>query len=307
MLLLLGAALASAAPAAAIDDPTRPDSRVTHGPSCRPGGLVVEVVAGTVPYAVVLATTRTPAGEDGAQLAPGETVVLRTGDVAWGETIDGRLEFTAADGSGTAVVDELDEYSFTRPTQEDCEAVARPTNPEPAPPAPTATPGSGPVTEPSPEPSPPPSAEPDPSSSAGPAPAHRSTEPPVRGVSPGETVTVSAGGFRPGERVTVQLHAGGDVLGTATAGRDGKVRAEIRIPDGAAAGRTTVDLVGSDSAVVADVELRIAGADRVVATEGWRDVVPLTSAAVALVGTVSTLVSVAGQRAGRRRMPFGSG
>ena len=60
---MLGAVLASAAPAAAIDDLTRPDARVTHGPSCKPGGLVVEVVAGTAPYAVRLATTRTPAGD----------------------------------------------------------------------------------------------------------------------------------------------------------------------------------------------------------------------------------------------------
>ncbi len=113
--VLFGAALATAAPAAAIDDPTRPDGRVTHGPSCRPGGLVVEVVAGTAPYTVRLATTRTPSGEDEASLQPGETVVLRTGDVAYGETIDGRLEYAAQDGTGVTFVDELEEYSFTRP------------------------------------------------------------------------------------------------------------------------------------------------------------------------------------------------
>src|SRR3954449_2842900 len=90
----------AAAPAAAIDAPTRPDAHVTHGPSCRPGGLVVEVQAGTLPYFVRLATTRRPAGEDEVELAPGQSAVLRTGDVAWGETIDGRLEFTARDGSG---------------------------------------------------------------------------------------------------------------------------------------------------------------------------------------------------------------
>ena len=129
--LLFGAALATAAPAAAIDDPTRPDARVTHGPSCRPGGLVVEVVAGTVPYTVRLATTRTPSGEDEASLQPGETVVLRTDDVAYGETIDGRLEFAAQDGTGVTFVDELEEYSFTRPTREDCDAIADPSSREP--------------------------------------------------------------------------------------------------------------------------------------------------------------------------------
>jgi hypothetical protein len=110
-------------PAAAVQDPTRPDARVTHGPSCRPGGLVVEVTAGSAPYFVRLATTRRPAGEDEATLAPGATVTLRTGEVAWGERIDGRLEYTAGDGSGTTYVDELDTYSFTRPTHEDCDAV----------------------------------------------------------------------------------------------------------------------------------------------------------------------------------------
>jgi hypothetical protein len=292
---------------------------VTHGPSCKPGGLVVEVVAGTVPYAVRLATTRTPAGEDEAQLEPGQTVVLRSDDVAWGETIDGRLEYTAADGSGTAFTDELEEYSFTRPTREDCAAVAQPTNPEPAPPpsaepsetaprTPADSPGTGSApTSGSASPPPTPSAEPRPSDTAAPAPAEGDATPPSRAVSPGETVTVEASGFLPGELVTIQLREGGEVLGTATAGPDGTVSAEIRIPDGAPAGRTTVDLVGAESAVVADVELRIAGAERVVATDGWTDLVPLTAAAVALVGSVSGLVSVAGgQRAARRHALPGS-
>jgi hypothetical protein len=127
--LLLGVVLATAGPAAAVDDPGRPDARVTHGPSCRPGGLVVEVVAGTSPYFVRLATTRTPSGEDDATLGPGETAVLRTGDVANGETIDGRLEFTARDGTGARYVDELEEYSFTRPAKLDCDAIAEPAAP----------------------------------------------------------------------------------------------------------------------------------------------------------------------------------
>src|SRR3954468_11914462 len=145
--VLCGLALAAAAPAAAADDPTRPDARVTHGPSCRPGGLVVEVVAGTAPYAVRLATTRTPTGEDEAVLEPGETATLRSDDVAWGETIDGRLEYTARDGSRVAYTDELEEYSFTRPTREDCTAVALPTTPEPEPP--TASPPGEPTGIPS--------------------------------------------------------------------------------------------------------------------------------------------------------------
>ena len=312
VVLLLGAALAAAAPAAAIDDPTRPGARVTHGPSCQPGGLVVEVAAGTVPYTVRLATTRTPAGEDEARLEPGQTVVLRTGDVAWGETIDGRLEYAAADGSGTAYTDELEVYTFTRPTREDCAAVAEPTDPEPVPPAeaaPAATasglPGGGAgagtaVPSGAASSTPVPTAEPRAADPVAPAPAGGAAPPLAGSVSPGGMVVVEAGGFLPGEVVTVQLRAGG-VLGTVTAGPDGTVQAEFRIPEGAAAGRTTVDLVGSESAVVADVEVRIAGTERVVATDDWADLVPLTAAAFALVTSVSGLVSVAGGRRSARR------
>jgi hypothetical protein len=123
-LLVGGVALAS--PAAAVDDPAVPDARVTHGPSCHPGGVVVEVTGGTVPWSVTLATTRLPQGEDTAEVPAGGTVVLRTGDVAWGETIDGRLEYAALDGSGDAFADELEGYTFTRPAQEDCAAIAAP-------------------------------------------------------------------------------------------------------------------------------------------------------------------------------------
>jgi hypothetical protein len=123
---LLTGGIALASPAAAIDDPAAPDARVTHGPSCHPGGVVVEVTGGTVPWTVTLATTRLPQGEDTVEVPAGGTVVLRTGDVAWGETIDGRLEYAALDGSGDAYVDELEGYTFTRPAQEDCAAIAAP-------------------------------------------------------------------------------------------------------------------------------------------------------------------------------------
>ncbi|MGY1822049.1 hypothetical protein [Geodermatophilus sp. SYSU D00079] len=144
--LLTCAGVVAAAPALAVDDPTRPDARVTHGPSCRPGGVVVEVTGGTVAYAVTLTTTRLPAGEDDAEVRPGEVVVLGTGDVDWGETIDPGLEYTALDGSGTHYVDDLDGYSFTRPAAEDCAAIAPPTAaaavPSPAAPAGAAIPGT---------------------------------------------------------------------------------------------------------------------------------------------------------------------
>jgi hypothetical protein len=144
LFVLLGAGVVAAAPARAIDDPTRPDARVIRAPSCHPGGLAVEVTAGDAPYSVRLATTRTPAGEDEAVLQPRRTVVLKTGDVDWGETIDGRLEYTALDGSGISYVNELEEYSFTRPTEEDCAAIA----PAPLPAAPATPPPSAPTSGP---------------------------------------------------------------------------------------------------------------------------------------------------------------
>ena len=304
VLLLFGAAVATAAPAAAIDDPSRPDARVTHGPSCRPGGLVVEVIAGTAPYAVRLATTRHPSGEDEAVLAPGETVVLGTDDVDWGETIDGRLEFSARDGSGFSYVDELDEYSFTRPTLEDCEAVAAPTDPEPtpsgtvAPPAATGSPGgpTAPPTTPQPSGTPSGTAVPGPSDGGGPGAG-------TREVSPGQTVTVEMAGFRPGELVTFQLHGSPDVLGTATAGADGTVQAEVRIPARTSSGVATLDLVGNESEVVAPVLLQVAGSETRVTGDGIGGLLPLTAAAAALVATMAGLVSVAGRQRSAGRHP----
>jgi hypothetical protein len=125
-LLVAAGSVVTAGSAAAIADGTRPDSRVTNGPSCAPGGVVVQVVSGSVPYHVVLATTRTPAGEDATDLRPGQTVELHSRDVAYGETIDSRLDYTALDGSGAHYVDELIGWTFTRPSAADCAAVAAP-------------------------------------------------------------------------------------------------------------------------------------------------------------------------------------
>ncbi len=321
LLLLLGAGIATAAPALAVDDPTRPDARVTHGPSCRPGGLVVEVTAGSSPYFVRLATTRQAGGEDQATLTPGTTVTLHSDDVDWGETIDGRLEYSARDGSGVTFVDELDNYSFTRPTQEDCDAVNDPTQPHPSPPssaAPSTSGGAGapqdqdggtsstpertpPTTTPA-DKTPAPAGEPM-ETDAGAAPAN----PPLSGsasadhVSAGDTLTVNGTGFLPGERVVVQL-AGGAVLGSATAASDGSVHAQIRIPARTETGRTTVNLVGDDSAVTTGIDLQVAASSAPTGDDGVARLVPLIAAAGALVATAAGLASVAGrQRGGGRR------
>ena len=68
-------------------------------PELRPRWLVVEVVAGTSPLLVRLATTRTPSGEDEATSGPARPSSCSSGDVDYGETIDGRLEYTARDGA----------------------------------------------------------------------------------------------------------------------------------------------------------------------------------------------------------------
>jgi hypothetical protein len=332
LVVLLGAAVAAAAPALAIEDPTRPDVRVTHGPSCRPGGIVVEVVAGSAPYDVVLATTRRPAGEDQASLlTESSSVALRTDDVAPGETIDPRLEFTARDGSGSGYVDELEDYTLTRPTVEDCEAALSPPPPPPAPPTAaveTTAPGSsspgtsaggsaGPARTPAPGGSPRTTTTGSigtttlptgtPSSTTRPASTSPGDQADAAGsapsVPPGGTVTLRGAGFIPGERVDIVLHGSDTVLATATADREGAVWVEVRIPEEASAGPATLDLVGADSAVSTGVELRVAAAAEPAGpARGVVSLASLVVAAVALVATVGGLVSVAGQQhAGRRR------
>ncbi|MCZ2858433.1 hypothetical protein [Blastococcus sp. VKM Ac-2987] len=341
LVLLLGAAVSGAAPALAIDDPTRPDVRVTHGPSCRPGGIVVEVVAGTAPYDVRLTTTRRPAGEDEATLAAQGSVVLRTGDVAPGETIDPRVEFTARDGSGFAYADELADYTLTRPTVADCEAALSPPPPPPAPPtaaveptspspsasaggttagslptaprtprgtttpdtAPPTTTSSGATTTPSAGGATPVASTPSRSADTAAAPAPGRPGPSgTAQVQPGGTVTLHGAGFIPGEQVRILLHGSDTLLATATADRDGEVRVDVRIPAGAPAGLATLDLVGADSAVSTGVDLRVASATEPVApARGALSLASLVAAAVALVATAAGLVSVVGLQHADRR------
>ncbi len=287
LLLLLAAGIGTAAPAAAVDDPTRPDVRVTHGPSCAPGGLVVEVVAGTSPYFVRLATTREPGGEDEAIVVPGTTVVLRTGDVDWGETIDGRLEFEARDGSGTTFVDELDVFSFTRPTSRDCAAVDDPTQPHPSPPSGADRRDAG-------------------VQAVGREGTRR--DPSADRVAPGQTVTLDGAGFLAGEPVVVRL-AGGAVLARVEAAVDGTVLAQVQIPETAAAGPLAVTLVGEDSAVALGVDLLVGGLSTASGNDSAIGTVPLVAAAGALVVVAGGLATAAGSRrtaSGRRPPPSGS-
>ena len=332
LVLLSAAAVAGAGAAVAIDDPTRPDARVTHGPSCHPGGIVVEVVAGRAPYTVRLATTRRPAGEDEATLtAQGASVVLRTGDVAPGETIDPRLEFTARDGSGVAYVDELEEYTLTRPTVEDCELALSPPPPPPAPPTagvdPAPSAGAGTAGGSSPRSGVPvttdraprttntssgtrtagtgtPSVTADPAKTAPAVAAGSAAHLPSVGaphVRTGGTVTLRGAGFMPGERVDILVQGSDTVLATATADAGGAVRVDVRMPQDVTAGPATLDLVGADSAVSTGVDLQVAAGQEPAGTRGVVSLASLVVAAVALVATVGGVVTVAGQQHADRR------
>ncbi|WP_448642109.1 hypothetical protein [Geodermatophilus sp. URMC 63] len=323
-LLVLG--VAGAVPAAAVDDPARPDARVTHGPSCHPGGVVVEVTAGTVAYAVTLATTRRPEGEDRTEVQPGATVVLRTGDVDWGETIDSRLEYAALDGSGTVHVDELDGFSYTRPAEEDCAAIAAPSSaaeapsgvaPAPAPsvdapPAPGSSSDATPVPDVAPGPPAPETVPDTPADTSADTPADTPADGPAVGagaagastrqVPAGGEVVLTGTGFAPGEEVTVRT-ADGTVLASVPAGPDGTVEITVRLPGGADAGATTVELTGATSAVTAAVRLQVAAAAAPVDPLP----LPLVAAGVALLASATGLVLAAGRRGSASARPRPSG
>jgi len=314
LLVLLAAALAMASPAAAVDDPTRPGAEVTRGPSCRPGGIVVQVLAGAVAYTVRLSTSRRPAGEDEVSLAPEAVGTLQTADVAPGETIDPRLEFTSQDGSGTTYVDELEDYTLTRPTTEDCEAALNQPSPASAEPSATAEPTSSsaaqtPAPAPgsstpssTPSPTPEPAGGPPAGTSGDALPAPERPGPGPQQVVVGGTVALSGAGFLPGEQVDILLQGTHEVLATATAGPDGNVLVDVRIPEAATAGPATLDLVGADSALVTGVRLEVAAATTTVDRPGGTpSPVPLVAAAVALVGALGGLLSVAGRQQSQRR------
>ncbi|WP_229682004.1 hypothetical protein [Modestobacter marinus] len=186
--LALGAVLAAgvvtAGPAAALEDPRRPTGTVTHGPSCGPAVVRVQVTNGTEPHRVALVFDGVEE-QDAADLLPGEQVELTSGDVDWGVTVD--VSVTVADPDGTTEPP-LEFRTYTRPSEEDCAAVAPPTTEPPAPtsaPTPDPEPSGSPVpSTPAPDPTPtaPPSptATPTPSapSSPPPSPEGPSTSPP---------------------------------------------------------------------------------------------------------------------------------
>ena len=323
VLALAAGGVALAAPAAAMEDPRRPTATVTHGPSCGPAVVRTLVTNGTQPHRVALVFDG-GAEQDAAVLAAGGQVELVSSGIDWGVTVDVSVAVTAGDGTAEAPL-ELETY--TRPSAEDCAAVAAPpsgsappvtraappvatvsdtappTTDEPAAPGPsgpaapssTSAPGSTPAAGTS------ASGAPPRSSTAG-APAGRSSgsaaSSSAAAVSPGGVVTVRATGFTAGEPVTVCIPGVDEPLTTVTAAADGSVQTVVQIPREAALGSTTVQFTGTSSAATAGLDLDVAARDRVVPESTGS---PATVAAgLALVGAAGTL-GVMGARRSRGR------
>lgn len=270
--VLLTAAVALAGPAAAIEDPRRPTAEITHGPSCGPGVVRVEVTNGSQPRRVALVFDGSTE-QDVAQLAGGEQTELASADVDWGRTVDVSVTVIRPDGTTEAPI----EFgTYTRPSAEDCAAVA--------PVALTSDPATTPVLD-------------------------RGTDQPTWGdddagaetasassdsVAPGGVVTVRATGFTPGEPVEVTLLGRDGALTTVEAAPDGSVEAVVQIPRSAALGTATVRLVGGISTATAGLDLQVAARDRPLAEQTTS--VPVLAAGASLIGATGLL----GLQAARR-------
>jgi hypothetical protein len=270
---LLLAAVALAAPAAALEDPRRPVAEVTHGPSCGPGVVRVEVTNGNQPHQVALVFDGTVVQEV-ADLAPGEQAELGSADVDWGTTV--HVTVTMADAQGAAQLP-LDFGTYTRPSKADCDALVPLTEPEPGVVAPDTVTSALPKSPPAPAsgskapaPLPPMGA-----GGTSPVPGAGETVPralPVGDqapgaspgvavaapVAPGGVVTVRGSGFTPGEQVDVTLDGVAAPLATVVAAADGTVEAVVQIPRGADLGSVTVQLVGRTSSAMSGLDLQVA-------------------------------------------------
>ena len=321
VLTLAAGGVALAAPAAAMEDPRRPTATVTHGPSCGPAVVGPLVTNGTQPYRVALVFDG-GAEQDAAVLAAGGQVELVSSGIDWGVTVDVSVAVTAGDGTAEAPL-ELETY--TRPSAEDCAAVAAPPSgsappvTRAAPPVATVSDTAPPTTDepaaPGPSdpvtPAPPSISAPGSTSAAGTsaagapprtgtagAPAGRSSgsaaSSSAAAVSPGGVVTVRATGFTAGEPVTVCIPGVDEPLTTVTAAADGSVETAVQIPRGAALGSTTVQFTGTSSAATAGLDLDVAARDRVVPESTGS---PATVAAgLALVGAAGTLALMGARR-----------
>jgi hypothetical protein len=296
--VLLTGAVALAGPAAAIEDPRRPTAEITHGPSCGPGVVRIAVTNGSQPRRVALVFDG--AGEQAsAELAPGAQTELVSADVDWGQTVD--VSVAVADPAGTAAGDPIEFGTYTRPSAEDCAAIAPELEPAAAPAVPT-TPDSS-TGQQTPRPSSP-SAAPrvpvEPVPPVGSAVGAAGDQADVGPVAPGGVVTVRATGFTPGEPVTVSIVGIDEPLTTVQAAPDGSVQTVVQIPRGATVGAATVQLVGGLSAATAGMDLQVAARSRPVPAPTTP--VPTLAAGFALLASGGVL----GLMAARRSRAHGS-
>lgn len=325
-LAAVGLGVVLAGPASAIDDPTQPSARLTHGPNCVDGFVRVAVTAGTETRTVTLVYD----GSErlgSARLEREQSTELAGYEVDHGEQV--AVSVASADGTGAETTIPVGDY--TRPSQADCDAVTAPTSSAPPPsttapstpsspaPAPTtpeptpSTPAPPPPTTPAPPspPAPPPRSTPAPpppttvpsTTATPPPPAPAELPPPAASassvqVAPGGVVTLRGAGFRPGESVTVRIAGARDALATVTAGGDGSVEAVVQIPRDAGLGPATVQLVGVDSAVTAGIELQVAAREL---TSSGTTPLPLVVAGVSLLAAAVGLAAAAVRRPARTR------
>jgi hypothetical protein len=270
-----------AGPAAALEDTRRPVADVSHGPSCGPGVVGVQVVNGSEPHRVALVFDGSVEHEV-ADLGPGERVELGSPDVDWGTTV--AVSVTVADLDGTVELP-LDLGTYTRPSREDCDGLvplpeAAPARTPDGSPAPHPNPATGGSTS-APEPRTVPAANqvlPPLTSSTGSAAAEQAA---VAAVAPGGVVTVRGSGFAAGETVDVSLAGAPGALAAVVAADDGSVEAVVQIPRAAELGPLTVQLVGRTSSATSGLDLQVAARQQSLAPAS--DPVPVVAAGAALL------------------------
>lgn len=322
--LLAGPALAAPEPdpsagptaSAAVVDAGRPTARVVHGPNCSDGYVRVQVTNGTAEHTVTLQYDGVDVA-DPVTLEAGAGTLLEGPEVDGGQTVDVQVTVTGADGPEAP----LPLSDYTRPTQQDCDAVGNPsptpTTSAPAPtsstPAPTtsAAPSTSPVpttpvpttpapttTPTTPRPTPSATTAPSPTAPTGvPTPSSSTGGPtgPAGGsasagqVSPGSVVTIRGSGFDPGEQVSVSLAGIATPLATVTADEQGRVEAVVQIPRDVVLGPAVVQLVGQESAAATEVALEVAARETTEVAGGtpW----PLAAAGLALLAVAAALVA----------------
>jgi hypothetical protein len=287
---VLAAGTALAGPAGALEDPRRPVAEVTHGPSCGPGVVRVQVTNGNQPTEVALVFDGTDV-QDVAGLEPAEQVELGSVDVAWGTTVHVAVTVTGTAGAASLP---LDLGTYTRPSKADCDALVP--GPEPTGASTgiaAARPGTGAVADPVPDG--PLTPQVVPVGDQGAAVAGAQLAPIAH---PGGVVTVRGSGFTAGEPVDVTLDGVDEPLATAVAAADGTIEAVVQIPRGASLGAVTVQLVGRTSSATSGLDLQVAAREQAVA--GGSAPVPVVAAGSALL-LASAALGVATARRPRTR------